>query len=74
MITIQVGTRIREIRKENTRLSQEKFANEIGMDRTYFAGVESGKRNISLLNLEKIIKGLGVTFTEFFADGWDKEI
>lgn len=74
MITIQVGTRIREIRKENTRLSQEKFANEIGMDRTYFAGVENGKRNISLLNLEKIIKGLGVTFTEFFADGWDKEI
>lgn len=73
MITSQVGERIRSLRKSKTGLSQEKFANEIGMDRTYFAGVESGKRNISLLNLEKIIKGLNVTFSEFFSDKWDME-
>jgi transcriptional regulator with XRE-family HTH domain len=66
MITELIGKRIKELRLSNTGLSQEKFANEIGMDRTYFAGVESGKRNISVKNLEKIILGLNVTFSVFF--------
>ena len=34
----------------NTGLSQEKFALKINMDRTYFASVESGRRNISIEN------------------------
>lgn len=67
MINEQIGLRIRELRKIKG-LSQEKFANEIGMDRTYFAGVENGKRNISMLNLEKIIYGLGISFSDFFKD------
>ena len=53
MIAKQLGDRIKELRKE-TGLSQEKFALKIDMDRTYFATVESGKRNISLQNIEKI--------------------
>ena len=53
MITAQIGTRIRELRMQ-TGLSQEKFAQKIGMDRTYFASVELGKRNISIVNIEKI--------------------
>ena len=60
-----IGLRIRELRN-NTGLSQEKFALKIKMDRTYLASVESGKRNISIMNLEKIINGLNITFTEFF--------
>lgn len=48
-------------------MSQEKFALKIGMDRTYYASVESGKRNISLANIEKIAAGLGVTLTELFS-------
>ncbi len=60
-----VGLRIRELRNK-TGLSQEKFALKIEMDRTYFASVESGRRNISLINLEKIIRGLHVSFSEFF--------
>lgn len=67
MITIKVGERIKELRLQ-TGLSQEKFALKIEMDRTYFASVESGKRNISIVNLEKIIKGLDITFKEFFND------
>ncbi|MCL2427078.1 MAG: helix-turn-helix domain-containing protein [Oscillospiraceae bacterium] len=66
MITETIGKRIKELRIQNTGLSQEKFANEISMDRTYFAGVENGKRNISILNLEKIINGLNISFAEFF--------
>lgn len=53
MITVDLGKRIRELRTQ-TGLSQEKFALKIGMDRTYFASVEAGKRNIAICNLKKI--------------------
>ena len=65
MITEKIGNRIRELRRE-TGLSQEKFAAKIGMDRTYFASVELGKRNISIVNLEKIADGLDVSLAELF--------
>ena len=67
MITDKVGKRIRELRAK-TGLSQEKFAAKIEMDRTYFASVELGKRNVAIVNLEKIAKGLGVTLSELFED------
>ena len=60
-----IGLRIRELR-HRTGLSQERFALKIEMDRTYIASVESGKRNLSIVNLEKIINGLNVSFVEFF--------
>lgn len=65
MITEKIGVRIRELRKE-TGLSQEKFASKIGMDRTYFASVELGKRNISIVNLEKIAQGLDISLCKMF--------
>ena len=65
MITEKIGNRIRELRKE-TGLSLEKFAAKIGMDRTYFASVELGKRNISIVNLEKIAEGLDISLSELF--------
>ncbi len=65
MVTERIGNRIRELRKE-TGLSQEKFAAKIGMDRTYFASVELGKRNISIVNLEKIAKGLNISLCKLF--------
>jgi transcriptional regulator with XRE-family HTH domain len=65
MITIELGKRIRELRIQ-TGLSQEKFALKIGMDRTYFASVEAGKRNIAICNIEKIADGLGVSLSELF--------
>ena len=67
MITDKIGNRIRVLRNR-TGLSQEKFAQKIGMDRTYFASVELGKRNISIVNIEKIANGLDVTLSEFFKD------
>ena len=36
MITAELGARIKELRNQKG-LSQEKFALDIGMDRTYFA-------------------------------------
>ena len=65
MIQKRVGERIRELRTK-TGLSQEKFALKIGMDRTYFASVELGKRNIAIMNLEKIANGLEIPLSELF--------
>jgi transcriptional regulator with XRE-family HTH domain len=36
------------------------------MDRTYFASVEAGKRNVAIVNIKKIADGLGVTLSELF--------
>lgn len=66
MITKDLGKRIQELRKERTGLSQEKFALKIDMDRTYFASVEAGRRNISIVNIKKIADGLGVSLSELF--------
>ena len=65
MITDKIGNRIRELRS-HTGLSQEKFSQKIGMDRTYFASVELGKRNISIVNIEKIANGLEISLSELF--------
>lgn len=65
MITKDLGERIKELRNK-TGLSQEKFALSIGMDRTYFASVEGGRRNISICNLKKIADGLEVSLSDLF--------
>ena len=65
MITVDFGSRIKNLRKEKG-LSQEKFALSIDMDRTYYASVENGKRNISIINIVKIAKGLEVDLEILF--------
>ena len=65
MIEQVLGARIRILRNK-TGLSQEKFALKIGMDRTYFASVESGKRNIAIRNIKKIADGLDISLGELF--------
>ena len=50
-IRIKVGNRIRQLRKE-LLLSQESLAFKAGLDRTYIASVENGKRNLSIMSLE----------------------
>ena len=67
MIQIEFGKRIKELR-ENIGLSQEKFSLKIGMDRTYYASVESGKRNISLKNIEKIANGFDISIAQLFTE------
>ncbi len=61
----KVGQRIRTLRKE-LNLSQEALALKSEVDRTYMTDVENGRRNVSLEILEKIIRALEVSFTEFF--------
>lgn len=53
--------------REKMNLSQEKFALSIGMDRTYYASVELGRRNIALLNITKICSGFNISTYELFS-------
>lgn len=64
-VQMRIGLRIKELRNA-LGVSQEYFANSIAMSRTYFAEVETGKRNVSAVNIEKITRGLGVSLKAFF--------
>lgn len=59
------GERVRELRNQKG-LSQEKLANEADIDRTYMTSLENGKRNVSLVNIEKVINALGTDWSQFF--------
>ena len=61
----KVGQRIRQLRKE-LELSQEALALKAEVDRTYVTDVEAGRRNVSLEILERLIKALDISFTDFF--------
>lgn len=62
---IKLGNKIRELRMEKG-FSQENFAFEVGLDRTYMGGIERGERNIAALNLIRIAKALRVEVGELF--------
>ena len=64
-VQISLGMRLKKLRLSKG-YSQEKFALLISMDRTYYASVESGKRNVSLINIKKIADGLGMSLSELF--------
>ncbi len=65
LLQIHVGSRIKDLRAI-ADVSQERFANKIGMDRTYLASIEVGRRNVTLQNLAKIANGFDMTLSEFF--------
>lgn len=65
MIQKDFGWACKKLR-EAKGLSQERFALLIEMDRTYYASVESGKRNISIQNIKKIADGFGITMSQLF--------
>lgn len=65
MICDDVGTRIKYLRKR-LGLSQEKLALKAELDRTYLAGIESGKRNVTIASLEKIVNALEISMCEFW--------
>ena len=56
---IKIGDNIRTIRKQRG-YSQEEFADIAGVSRSYYTEIETGRRNISILNLIKIIEALNV--------------
>ena len=61
----KTGLRIKTLRMER-HLTQERLSNDIGMAQSYLAEVENGKRNVSLVNIARIAKGLDVRLSELF--------
>jgi transcriptional regulator with XRE-family HTH domain len=66
-IQVRLAKAVRR-RREALGISQEAFADKIGLHRTYVGSVERGERNVSLVNLERIAIGLGVALSSLFAD------
>lgn len=62
----KVGQRIRQLRKE-LNISQEALGLKAEVDRTYVTDVEAGRRNVSLEILERLIKALNISLTDFFS-------
>ena len=62
---IALGQQIRKIRLERG-ISQEGFAVEARLGRSYYGGVERGDHNIAALNLMRIAAALDVEVGELF--------
>lgn len=66
-VKITIGQRIKKLR-ETAAMSQKDLSYSADLDRSYIASVENGQRNISIVNIEKIAKALGITLKDFFND------
>jgi transcriptional regulator with XRE-family HTH domain len=65
-IRIRFGRAIRRIR-EAQAINQEEAAERCGLHRTYYSGIERGVRNVSIVNVERISKGLKTSLSDLFS-------
>jgi transcriptional regulator with XRE-family HTH domain len=61
-LLIRLGNRIRRLRKKRG-WTQVEMAEQVGIDRSFLADVERGKRNVSILNVDLIAKGLKISLS-----------
>ena len=65
-LLVCLGDRIQRLRKKRG-WTQVVMAEKIGLDRSFIADVERGKRNISILNLDIIAKGFKLSLARLLA-------
>ena len=65
-LLVHLGDRIRKLRKKRG-WTQVEMAEKVGIDRSFLADVERGKRNVSILNVESIARGLKVSLSQLFS-------
>jgi transcriptional regulator with XRE-family HTH domain len=65
-LLVRLGDRIRKLRKKRG-WTQVLMAEKVGIDRSFLADVERGKRNVSILNLDVMAKGLKVSLSQLFS-------
>ena len=65
-IRVRFGRAVRRIREEQG-INQEEAAERCGLHRTYYSGIERGVRNVSLVNIEKVAKGLKISLPDQFS-------
>jgi transcriptional regulator with XRE-family HTH domain len=71
-IRYNLGNRIRLMRDEQD-LTQHAFSKMVEINRSYLVDVEHGKRNVSIDNLCKISRGLGISLSELCEGTDDRE-
>lgn len=64
-ILVKFGEKVRSERLKR-KLSQEKFAEIAGVHRTYIGMIERAEKNITLENVGKISKALGIKVSDLF--------
>ena len=62
-ILIKFGNKVRAERLKQ-HLSQEAFADKVGVHRTYIGMIERAEKNVTLITIEKIAKTLGMSVNE----------
>jgi transcriptional regulator with XRE-family HTH domain len=70
-LQLRFGSAVRRLRRE-AGFSQEGFAAKAGINRGYYGSIERGKVNLSLDNIGKVAKALGVTVGQLMTEV-DKE-
>lgn len=60
-------------RREALGFSQESFADEIGMHRTYYSAIERGEKNLQLDTLQKVCQGLDVAIWVVFKEATEPQ-
>ncbi|HEY4367763.1 MAG TPA: helix-turn-helix transcriptional regulator [Steroidobacteraceae bacterium] len=63
----RVGSSLR-IRREALEISQENFAEQVGMHRTYYSAIERGLKNVRLETLERLCAALKTKMWEVMKD------
>ncbi len=64
-IRYYLGERVRQLRLQRG-FSQEDLGMKAKIHRTYIGSVERGEQNVSIINIEKIARALGVSLAELF--------
>jgi transcriptional regulator with XRE-family HTH domain len=59
-ILVKFGNKVKKERIKRG-FSQESFAEKVGVHRTYIGMVERAEKNITLTNINKIAKALGIS-------------
>ena len=62
-----IGDALRR-RREGKGVSQEAFADEIGMHRTYYSALERGESNLTVGTLSRVCAGLGARVWDVMRD------
>ncbi|MCE1189210.1 MAG: helix-turn-helix domain-containing protein [Ignavibacteria bacterium] len=64
-LLLNFGERVRSLRKA-LKLSQEELASRAGLHRTYIGMIERAEKNVTLTNIQKVARALGVSIKDLF--------
>ncbi len=66
-VLVKFGNKVKAERQKR-QLSQEQFAEKVGVHRTYIGMIERAEKNITLTNVARIAAALEISIDELFKD------